>query len=339
MKVSVEPLELRLKTPFRIAHGSSSVRHNALIRVGDFFGEAALPPYYTARIEDVENYVQSIDFDKLLATPRYGIPQRIQQIPDGPGTAMAAVDMLLYDAWAKSMGFPLYALLGLNIERIPSSMFTLSIPTSIDDHARALDSLLDVPMLKLKLGSGNMDYDEEIVRTTRSIFKGRLCVDANSRWGIPEALQILPELFTLNVEFVEQPILAEDIDDWHILKRMQKHQVPALIADESIKNAEDVLALAGAADGVNLKLSKCGGIRRTLDLITLARSLDMTVMLGCMIESSLAITAAAHISSLADYIDLDGILHLAEDPFRGMKYDVGKITLSDKPGLGVFQIH
>ena len=114
--------------------------------------------------------------------------------------------------------------------------------------------------------------------------------------------------------------------------------LPALIADESIKNSEDLLALSGAADGVNLKLSKCGGILKTLDLVSLARSLDMTVMIGCMIESSLATTAAAHIAALADFVDLDGITYLAEDPFQGMTYDKGRIGLSEQPGLGVFDV-
>ena len=338
MKVHIESLELRLKTPFRIAHGSSTVRHNALIQVGDFFGEAALPPYCDARLEDVDNYLRSIDFEKVLAAPRFAIPQRIRHLPEGPGTAVAAVDMLLFDAWAKSMELPLYALMGLDPDSIPPSVYTMSIPASLNEHTDTLASLLNVPILKLKLGSGNLDYDEEIVRITRKYFTGRLCVDVNSEWSIPDALQILPRLFKHDIEFVEQPILAEELDDWHILKRMQQGPVPALIADESIKNSEDLLALSGAADGVNLKLSKCGGILKTLDLVSLARSLDMTVMIGCMIESSLATTAAAHIAALADFVDLDGITYLAEDPFQGMTYDKGRIGLSEQPGLGVFDV-
>lgn len=145
----------------------------------------------------------------------------------------------------------------------------------------------------------------------------------------------MDRLADFNLAFVEQPISAEDIDDWHLLRRLISGCTTPLIADESIQGQDDVIALAGAADGINIKLAKCGGIQAARELITLARSLNMTVMIGCMIESSVAMTAAAHLGPLADFLDLDGPMHLANDPFSGLRFEKGIITLPERAGLGV----
>jgi L-alanine-DL-glutamate epimerase-like enolase superfamily enzyme len=336
--IKTEPLELQLNVPFRIAHGTSTMRTNALIRLGNSYGEAALPPYYPSSVADIEAYVDSLNIDWLLSAPRHAIRQRIGKLPPGPMPALAAVDMALLDIWARLFDSPLYALLGLDISTCPMSMRSLPIPESVDSHVQKLAKFNSTSMLKLKLGSGDLAFDLEIARSTRAAFGGQICADANGAWSIPEALDILPKLFSHGLAFVEQPIAAAELDDWHVLRRMTRKPLPLLLADESVSTAEDIIGLAGAADGVNLKLAKCGGIVRTLDLISLARSLDMKVMLGCMIESSLALTAAAHLAGLVDYLDLDAALYLQRDPFHGMQFNDGRVTLPQRSGIGAIRI-
>ncbi len=334
MRITTEPLVLVLSSPFRIAHGTSLERCNALVRIGDATGEGALPPYYPTSVEDVEAYVADLDLNLSDLDNPFPVSQLIDALPSGPPAALAAVDMALHDLWGKSLGQPLYRLFGSDPATAPVSTYALSIPLSEKDHRKAIEAASDFPSLKLKLGSGTLEYDEAIVRTTRECYSGRLSVDANSAWSIPEAIKIIPRIADCDLEFVEQPISYEDIDDWHILRRMLGGSAPPLIADESVRTVDDVIALAGAADGVNLKLAKCCGIQRVREMIVVARALDMSVMLGCMIESSLALTAAAHLAPLVDYLDLDGLLHLADDPFQGLEFDRGHITVPDLPGIG-----
>jgi len=218
---------------------------------------------------------------------------------------------------------------------MPVSSYALPIPNSLEHLDEMLSSLTDFPFLKLKIGSGDTDYDEAIVRRTREQFDGQLCVDVNANWPIHVAVDMIHRMEDTNLAFIEQPIPAREIDDWHLLRRLLGHSPTPLIADESVQGSEDVIALAGAADGINIKLAKAGGIRPAMQLISLGRSLDLSIMLGCMIESSIALTAAAHLGPLTDWLDLDGPMHLAADPYSGLTFDRGTITLSDRPGLGV----
>ncbi|HET6566358.1 MAG TPA: dipeptide epimerase [Rhodothermales bacterium] len=333
-RVEAEPLILRLKSPFRIAHGSSTVRENVLTRIGDGFGEGAMPPYYGFQMDEVLRYLRALDPDRLLGGNPFHLQDALDALPAGPAPARAAADMALHDHWGKLLGLPLYRLLGLNPERAPLSSVTLSIPESADELRASIRRIAHLPILKLKLGTGNIERDSEIVREVREATAARLCVDANGAWSVQEAARIIPELRAFAVDFVEQPIAAGNHDGWHELRSLLPPGGPLIIADESIQGPQDVLALAGAADGINVKLMKTGGLRGALRLIGLARSLDMKVMLGCMIESSLAVTAAAHLAPLADFADLDGNLDLAQDPFNGASLDNGRLRLPDAPGLG-----
>lgn len=333
MPLTVEPLLLHLQTPFRIAHGTSTTRQNVLVRLGEGVGEGALPPYYPYDFEEVRAYLEALDADALLAAP-FALEDALDLLPPGPAPAMAAVDIALHDHWAKQLGHPLYQLWGLNPARAPISSVTLSIPDNEAHLRRQIHDFADFPILKLKLGTGDVAQDEAIVRAAREATDAHLCVDANGAWSVEEAAAVIPRLAAYNVQFVEQPLGKKNHNDWHRLRKQLPADAPPLFADESIQTANDILALHKAIDGVNLKLTKAGGLRGTRRLLTLARTLGLQVMLGCMIESSVALTAAAHLAPLVDHADLDGYLLIAHDPFRGVTMDRGRIQLPTAPGLG-----
>lgn len=332
-QVTVEPLPLRLATPFRIAHGTSTTRTNALVRLGDVFGEAALPPYYPYTFDDITAYVDRLDVESLTASAFY-LEDALDALPDGPATARCAIDIALHDAWGKALGQPLFRLWGLNPSRAPATSITLAIPDDETGFREQLYARRGWPMLKLKLGTGSIELDEELVRIAREETNGPLCVDANSAWSVEDAALIIPRLAAFQIAFIEQPITGNPAA-WHDLRRRLTQDAPPLFADESVQTTADVLALVGAIDGINVKLAKTGGLRGARRLIMLARSLGLRVMLGCMVESTLAVTAAAHLAPLADYADLDAPLLVADDPFMGVRLDNGQLIIPDSPGLGV----
>lgn len=335
--LALRPLVLGLKHVFRISYGASSERTNALFELkieglGPFWGEAAMPPYYPHRMEHLTEYASGIDWSSYnVLAPR----PFLEQLPPGPSPARAAIDMAVHDAWGTALKAPLYQLFGLDPKRMQPSSYALPIPESLDDLNEQLAAVRHFPFLKLKLGSGNVEFDEAIVRRTREQYSGRLCVDVNAGWSIPDAVRLIPKLADCDLDFIEQPIAAQPLDDWYLLRRLMRHRSTPLVADESVQGANSVLELAGAVDGINIKLAKCGGIRPALEMVALARALDLRLMLGCMIESSIALTAAAHIAPLFDWLDLDGPMHVADDPFEGLTFDAGLIGLPDRPGLGV----
>ena len=337
MPLTVEPLELRLKTPFRIAHGTSTTRTNVLVRLGDGVGEGALPPYYPYTFEEVKTYLERLDPNALLGDDPLALEDALDRLPPGPAPARTAVDIALHDHWGRQLGHPLYRLWGLNPARAPLSSITLPIPETLDDLPAQMEALASFPLLKLKLGTGDPERDEAIVRTARETTDAQLCVDANSAWSLDEAVQIIPRLAAYDLLFIEQPLPKDDLNAWLRLRRRLPGDIPPLIADESVQSAADLLALAGAVDGVNLKLAKASGLRETRRMIALARALGLQVMLGCMIESSVALTAAAHLAPLVDFADLDGYLHLANDPFEGMTMERGRLTIPNGPGPGVVE--
>lgn len=337
MTFSVEPLELHLKTPFRIAHGTSTTRTNVLVRLGDGVGEGALPPYYPYTFEAVNTYLDELDSDALLGDDPLALEDALDRLPPGPAPARTAIDIALHDHWGRQLGHPLYRLWGLNPDRAPLSTITLSIPETLDVLPAQIEALAAFPILKLKLGTGDLARDEAIVRTARQTTDTQLCADANGAWSLDEATHIIPRLAAYDLLFVEQPLPKNEVNSWLYLRHRLPDHAPLLIADESIQSAADILALAEAIDGVNLKLAKAGGLRETRRMIALARALGLQVMLGCMIESSVALTAAAHLAPLVDFADLDGYLHLANDPFEGMTMEQGRIGLPERSGLGVVE--
>jgi L-alanine-DL-glutamate epimerase-like enolase superfamily enzyme len=246
------------------------------------------------------------------------------------GSVKSAISAALHDLAGKRLGVPVYRLWGLNPANAPLSSFTIAIAASDDELRQRVEQASAYPVLKVKLGT---DHDEHIIRTVREAAPTKvLRVDANAAWTPKRALRMVDVLVECGVEYVEQPLPPHDIDG---LRFVRERSVLPVIADESCVVASDIPRLVGAVDGINIKLSKCGGLREALKMIATARSHGMLVMAGCMIETSLGITAAAHFAPLLDYADFDGAALLSDDPYAGATIANGKIAIPDAPGLGV----
>jgi L-alanine-DL-glutamate epimerase-like enolase superfamily enzyme len=246
----------------------------------------------------------------------------------GQPAAEAAVDMALRDLAGKRLGVPLYELLGIETGSMPPTSFTIGMdtPEIVEEKVR---EAADFRVLKVKMGSTR---DRQVLEAVRRVSDRPVRVDANEGWTLSDALARLEWLEDKGVELVEQPLPANQIDE---MKELKKVSPLPLFADESVGRALDIPRLAEAFDGINIKLMKCGGLGEALRMIHVARAHDMKVMLGCMVESSLAITAAAHIAPLVDHADLDGNLLITNDPFVGAGVSAGRLVLPSEPGLGV----
>lgn len=246
------------------------------------------------------------------------------------GSVKAAISAALHDLAGKRLGVPVFKLWGLDPARAPLSSFTIAIAASEAELRERVLQAAEYPVLKIKLGT---DRDEQIIRTVREAAPGKvLRVDANAAWTPKRTLQMVEVLQACGVEYVEQPVPAHDIDG---LRFIRERSALPIIADESCVVSTDIPRLIGAVDGINIKLSKCGGLREALKMIATARSHGLLVMAGCMIETSLGITAAAHFAPLLDYADFDGAALLADDPYVGATIEGGRIRIPTEPGLGV----
>ena len=329
MKLSWEPITLDLKTPFRIAHGTSHQRYNVLVRLDEGVGEAPAVVYYGETQEVILAYLARVPD---LGDDPFDLDAVLSRLPSGSRAGRAAIDIALHDLWGKRLGQPLYRLFGLNPSALPLTSFTIAIDEPSAMAQRARES--GYPILKVKLGGGR---DEEIVAAIRKATDATLRVDANAGWSRDEAARLIPRLAEQGLELVEQPLAAEDIEGLRWLRKRMKAegvQVP-IFADESVRTSRDVALLAGAVDGVVIKLMKTKGIREALRAIHTARALDMQIMLSCMIETSVGVTAAAHLAPLCDYVDLDGPLLIKNDPYHGLQYQGARMILPQGPGLGV----
>ena len=334
MKLEVSLLRLTLRHPFRIAREASEERDNVLLRLTDEdgiygLGEAAPSVYYKQSAESVQEHLDGLD-ESDFSDPylRSRILERVGGKLGGQRSALAAVDMALHDWVGKRLGVPLYRLFGLDPSRTPPSSFTIGLSEG-DELERKLSEAEDFPILKLKLGT---EMDREIVTAVRAATSVPLWVDANAAWELEEARQKICWLAEEGVELVEQPLPADDLEG---LKQLAGSSPLPIIADESARTSKDVLRLNGCVHGINVKLSKCGGLSEALRMIHIARCQDMKIMLGSFIESSLSITAAAHLCPLVDFPDLDGNLLIVNDPFVGVEAKEGRIVLPDRPGVGV----
>ena len=324
------PFDLTLRHTFRIARGASDGRRNVLVEIEDGghrgLGEAAPIRRYH---EDPESAAAALDVMATRLTDARAFSHAAARAAvEGQGSAEAAVDMALHDLAGQRMGVPLYEVLGLDPRHTPETSFTIGLAEP-EVVVRKVREAAAYPILKVKMGS---DEDKEVLTAVRDTTMSRIRVDANEGWTMQGALERLEWLARLGVELVEQPLPVDQIEETRELRR---HSPLPFYADESVHRAADIPRLAGAFDGINIKLMKCGGLAEAIRMIAVARALGMKVMLGCMIESSLGITAAAHLSPLADTADLDGNLLIDNDPFVGATVQSGRIVLPDGPGLGV----
>jgi L-alanine-DL-glutamate epimerase-like enolase superfamily enzyme len=241
----------------------------------------------------------------------------------------------MHDLWAKGLGRPLHELWGLDPDRAPRTSFTLAIQDDIGAFQQHARELRYAGPLKLKLGSGKAAHDLALVQAARSVTRGHLCVDANGGWSIEQALWLMPRLAPLDLLFVEQPLAAGDVARFAQLRAARTVKWPPIYADEGINDAASLQPFAGLVDGINVKLAKAGGLSSARELIARARDAGLGVLIGCMIESSVAVTAAAHISPLADFADLDGNLLIANDPYSGVRQIDSRLELPSAPGLGI----
>jgi L-alanine-DL-glutamate epimerase-like enolase superfamily enzyme len=333
MRLTHEPLELQTVFEFRISHGVRRAHRNTLVRIEhegiEGLGEAAPSHYYGETSELVE--VALAQWARELGDDPFALDAILRRLGDamhGQFAARAAVEMALHDWIGKRLGQPVWKLLGLDRSRTPKSCVTLGM-ASPEEMERKLETVRDFPFLKVKLG-GPGDVDN--LRRIRAGYKGRLQVDANTAWNAADAVRVLRQIEPLGIELVEQPVPRRDLDG---LRWVRERSPIPVFADESAHELADIGLLAGRVDGVNLKLMKTGGLREMQRMIHAARALGMKVMLGSMVETSLALSAAAQLAPLVDYLDLDGHWLLRDDPFAGAPGEKGEIRLSDRPGLGV----
>ena len=337
MKLSYDYTTVHTKRPFVIARGSTSEYRLVRVRLTDAdgvegWGEAAPSRFYgetpesvAAALDRFAPVVESLDAFQLE-----DLEPAMNRVMRFNGSAKSAVSAAAHDLVGKRLGVPLYRLWGLDPAKAPPSSYTISIaPTEAETIARVEEGA-QFPVLKVKLGS---DRDAEIIRTVRLAAPDKvLRVDANAAWTAKHALEMIELLLDYDVEFVEQPLPPHDLDGLRFVR--ERSPLP-VIADESCLVASDIPRLAGVVDGINIKLSKCGGLREALKMIATARAHGMLVMMGCMVETSLGITAAAQMAPLLDFADLDGAELVADDPFVGASIAGGKIRLPEGAGLGV----
>ncbi len=337
MKFDYEVLTLRTKHAFTIARPRHRQDYAVCVRLSDAegrtgWGEGNPIPYYggtpdivCAALEAYRPILESADSPFALQEIEAAVEADLRGHP----AARSAIIGALYDLQGKQVGLPVHTLLGLDPSRAPLTSFTIGIAQPEELRARIREAD-EYPILKVKVGT---ERDEEVLSTVREEAPDkRIRVDANTAWHPKQALRQIERLSRFDLEFVEQPVAATDIDGLRIVR--ENSPLP-IIADESCVTGADIPRLLGAVDGINIKLAKCGGIGEALRMIHTARAHGLLIMLGCMVESSLGIAAAAQLAPLVDFADLDGAALLAEDPFSGLSIARGRIHLSGAPGLGV----
>jgi len=335
LKLAAEVVTLKTTHPFVIARGGGDDANRVVwVRLTDTdgvegWGEADPSRYYgetadtvLAVLERLAPHLPRDPFDLEAAEARFA-----EVVPKN-GAARAALSAALHDLVGKRLNQPVWKLWGLDPARAPHSSFTIGLDTPEKMRQKVTEAAA-YPILKIKLGT---DRDEQILRAIRDATDKPLRVDANAGWTRERALQMLPILKEYGVEFVEQPLPPDDLEG---IAAVRRRGILPVVVDESCIVAADIPRLAGAVDGINIKLAKCGSLREALRMIATARAHGMLVMVGCMIESSLGITAAAHFTPLVDAADLDGAALTTNDPFVGATIAGGQIRLPTGPGLGV----
>ena len=337
------PYELKLRHVFTVATYSRSTTPDVQVEL-DYdgvtgYGEASMPPYLQEELGSLES-VMAFLRQVQARIGQFTDPFRLEDIlawvdglSEGNAAAKAAVDIALHDLVGKLLQAPWYRLWGLDKDKAPSTTYTIGMDTPDVVRQKTEECAGQFNILKVKLGGAD---DRQLIETIRSVTRLPIAVDANQGWtDRRQALDEIQWLKEQGIVMVEQPLPKERLDD---IAWITQHSPLPVYADESVQRLKDIPALKGAFTGINIKLMKCTGMREAWKMLTLARALDMQVMVGCMTETSCAISAAAQLSPAVDFADLDGSLLIANDRFRGMEVVRGKITLPSLPGIGIEKI-
>lgn len=336
MKLRYRPYDLQLKHVFTIASNSRTTTQVMLTEIeyeGVIgYGEASMPPYLGESQKSVGEFLAKLDLGRFNDPfDLEDILAYVESIAPGNHAAKASVDIALHDLVGKLIGQPWYKIWGLNPDKTPYTSFTIGIdtPEVVKTKVREAD---EFKILKVKLGREN---DREMIETIRSVTNKPICVDVNQGWKDKQmALDMIHWLAQKGIVFVEQPM--SKLDPESIAWLTERSPLP-IIADEAVQTPEDVVGLNKIYSGINIKLMKCGGMRNAAKMANMARILGMKVMVGCMTETSCAISAAAQLSPWADWADLDGNLLIKNDVYDGVRVVDGKIVLIDRPGIGILK--
>lgn len=338
MKLSFEPYELTLKHVFTVSSFSRTTTPDVQVRI-DYdgitgYGEASMPPYLGQTVESVCKFLEKVDLgqfpdplciDDILAY--------VDSLSEGDSAAKAAVDIALHDLVGKIIDAPWHRMWGLNPTRTPDTTYTIGIDTEEMVKVKTEEVAGMFNILKVKVGT---DHDKEMINAIRQVSDLPIAVDANQGWK--DKHKALDEIYWLKehgIVMIEQPMAKERIDDNAWIT--ERSPLPTF-ADEAIQRLKDIPSIKGAYSGINIKLMKCTGMREAWKMLNYARAEGMKVMIGCMTETSCAVSAAAQLSPAVDFADLDGNLLISNDRFRGMVVKKGRITLNNLPGIGVEKI-
>lgn len=335
MKLRFEPYELQLQHTFTVSSYSRTTTPDVQVEIeydGVIgYGEASMPPYLGHTVESVCNFLKKVNLEQFSDPFQMeDILTYVDGLSEGDAPAKAAVDIALHDLVGKLMGQPWWRIWGLNPAKAPNTTFTIGIDTPEVVREKTLECADRFKILKVKVG---LDSDEQMIRTIREVTDLPLAVDANQGWK--DRSKALDEIFWLKengVVIVEQPMAVDRLDD--IAWITERSPLP-IFADESIQRLKDISGIKGAFSGINIKLMKCTGMREAWKMVQYARAEGMKVMVGCMTETSCAVSAAAQLSPAVDFADLDGNLLISNDRFEGVTVVDGKLTLPDRPGIGL----
>lgn len=334
LKLSFEPYDLQLKRVFTIANSSRTTTPVILTKLEcegfTGYGEASMPPYLGETQQSVGEFLSYLNLEQFKDPFRMEeILEYIDEAAPGNTAAKASVDIALHDLVGKILGRPWYKIWGFSPENTPNTSFTIGIDEP-DVVKEKVNEAGEFKILKVKLG---LDNDKEMIEAIRSISEVPLCVDVNQGWKDKKmALDMVHWLNEKGIEFVEQPMPKEQWDD---IAWLTENSPLPIIADEAVQRLCDVKKTFGIYSGINIKLMKCTGMREAHKMVNLASTNKMKVMIGCMTETSCAVSAAAQLSPKADWADLDGNLLISNDPYSGIKIVDGKIMLYDNPGIGI----
>lgn len=331
------PYNLQLRHTFTLANSSRTSTPDVLTSI-EFegvtgYGEASMPPYLGESIETATRFLSSLDLaqfkDPFMMDD---ILKYVDSVMPGNPAAKASVDIALHDLVGKIMGQPWFKIWGYDPADTPNTSFTIGIDTPEVVRQKVAEAS-PYKILKVKLGQKT---DKEMIETIRSATQVPICVDVNQGWTDKQkALEMIHWLKEKGVVFVEQPMPKTAIDD---MAWLTENSPLPIMADEAVQRLPDVMKAHGVYSGINIKLMKSTGMREAHEMLVLARSIGMKVMIGCMTETSCAVSAAAQLAPKCDWADLDGNLLIANDPYSGMKIVEGKVTLIDKPGIGISNV-